>query len=286
MLSETLRFESNVQCYRIPLEQRLYSEEIGKLRIFEEYIPRSPAEQQMPAGVQNYRVIIEGSVSTRDEAWAVTRDAFQLASDVDRAWVYTCGRPLIPIHNELQFIDAPEGWQTNAKEIDTALARAQGGLSASGVRIISRHWMHLPRFPLAGALKVRNALNTASNATLALVQLHYGALKSGDSHAQLFLLAKGLELGEKLLPGKNHLEREKAIRTDVQVSLHHSLNWLFDMSNNRFDLRHVVRDPKGPQLHPEMTDSERREFIEDGDLLIRTIICMQMGIEPFLVKTK
>jgi hypothetical protein len=180
-------------------------------------------------------------------------------------------------------IDTLEGWTTNAKEVDVALARAEGLPFSSGSGITSRHWMYMSLFPLASALEVRESLAKASYATMALVRLHYSALKSQDPHAELFLLAKGLELGQRFLPGKSHRQRQSELPEDVQKSMRHSLSWLFEMSNNRFDIRHVVKDPAGPHLHPDLTASERSEFIADADLVIRTVICMQLRVKPFVV---
>ncbi|MDX6386159.1 MAG: hypothetical protein QOK48_3732 [Blastocatellia bacterium] len=42
-----------------------------------------------------------------------------------------------------------------------------------------------------------------------------------------------------------------------------SLDWLFKISNNRFDIRHVVKDPEKLHLHPKLTGQERADFIQD-----------------------
>jgi hypothetical protein len=86
----------------------------------------------------------------------------------------------------------------------------------------------MPFLPLRAALDIRKALKTASNVTDDLVGLHYSALKSLDSDGHLFLLAKALELGSKLLPGKKNAAREKALPKNVRSALSHSLDWLFN----------------------------------------------------------
>ena len=121
-----------------------------------------------------------------------------MVHDLDRAWVYVCGRPLHPLHTQLYLDEPPEGWSTNAKEIDARLAHAEEGLYATLEIEQGRHWMQLPFFSLSEALKVRRVLKTASEVTLALTDLHYNALKSLDNHSNLFLLAKALELGNRL----------------------------------------------------------------------------------------
>jgi hypothetical protein len=282
MHSEILSFKSGIKCYGISSSEEPNSEQIGILKISEEYWPRTPSEIDMPPGVQNYELVIEASVSSRDEAWKAKSKAFALAAGLDKAWVYACGEPLHPVSQTFLFLDAPEGWQTNAKEVDVKLAQSRGEPFVISSEEVQRHWVHLPIFPLREALNILEALKTASEATLALVDLHYGALKSLDSSGKLFLLAKGLELGSKFL-GKNKKEREKAIPTHVRDALKQSLDWLFKISNNRFDIRHVVKDPEKLHLHPKLTGQERADFIQDADLVIRSIVCQQIGKTAFLL---
>jgi hypothetical protein len=230
------------------------------------------------------QVIIEATVSNREEAWKAKFEVFELAEELDRAWVYVCGRPLHPVHMQLQFLDSPKGWSTNAKEIDVRLAQAEGSPYATLDLVKSRHWMQMPFSPLREVLRVRETLRIASESTSALVDLHYSALRSPDSNGKLFLLAKGLELGSRLIPGKNNKLREKSLPENIRSALSHSLDWLFNISNNRFDVRHVVKDPQGPQLHQRMTPEERAAFTEDADLVIRAIVCQQIGRPAFVVK--
>jgi hypothetical protein len=283
MPSEVLSFKSGVKSYGISSSEEPHSEQIGILNISEKYWPRTPSEIDMPIGVQNYELAIEATVSSREEAWEAKSKAFNLASDLDKAWVYACGEPLHSVSTTFLFFDAPEGWQTNANEVDIKLAQAGGQPYISSGEEIYRHWVHMPIFPLKEALKILEALKTASEATLALVDLHYGALKSFDSSGKLFLLAKGLELGAKFL-GKNKKERDKAIPAHVKCGLKQSLDWLFDISNNRFDIRHVVKDPGKLQLHPKLTGQERADFIYDADLIIRSIVCHQIAKTAFVLR--
>ena len=97
------------------------------------------------------------------------------------------------------------------------------------------------------------------------------------------MLANGLELGEKFL-GKNKKEPEKAIPTHIKSALKQSLDWIFNISNNRFDIRHVVKDPEKLHLHPKLTGQECADFIHDVDLMIRSIVCQQIGKIPFVIR--
>jgi hypothetical protein len=282
MPSEVLRVESSILHYGVPPNEHPYSEQIGQLLVRELYSPTR--ESELPSGVQSYQVIIEATVSSREEAWKAKFEAFELAEELDRAWVYVCGRPLHPVHLQLQFLDSPRGWSTNAKGVDVRLAQAEGRPYVTLGLIKDRHWIQMPFFPLRESLRVREALRIAPEPTSALVDLHYSALKSLDSNGKLFLLAKGLELSSRLLPGKDKKAREKSLPENIRSAISHSLDWLFNISNNRFDVRHVVKDPQGPQLHQRMTPEERAVFTEDADLVIRTIVCQQIGRPAFVVR--
>lgn len=196
MLSEVLRFESSILHYGISSNEEPYSGQVGQLTVRELFSP--PTDPKLPPAIHNYQVIIEATVATREEGWKAKLEAHELVHDLDRAWVYVCGRPLHPLHTQLYLDEPPEGWSTNAKEIDARLAHAEEGLYATLEIEQGRHWMQLPFFPLSEALKVRRVLKTASEVTLALTDLHYNALKSLDNHSNLFLLAKALELGNRL----------------------------------------------------------------------------------------
>jgi hypothetical protein len=282
MPSEVLRFESAILHYGIASDEEPYSGQVGQLTVRELYSP--PTDPELPPEVYNYQVIIEATVATREEGWKAKFEAHKLADDLDRAWVYVCGLPLHPVYTQLQFDTPPEGWRTNAKEVDVGLAQAEGKMYAIIGSEKHWHWMQLPFFPLREVLKVREGLTVASEAIRALADLHYGALKSLDSNGKLFLLAKGLELGSRLLPGKNNKVREKSLPENIRSALSHSLDWLFNTSNNRFDVRHVVKDPQGPQLHQRMTTEERSTFTKDADLVIRSIMCQGIGRPAFVVK--
>lgn len=119
--------------------------------------------------MQNYEVVIEATVSTRAKATEARFKAFDLTRDLDRAWTYTCGEPLFPTLWSPNFLESPEGWATNAKEVDAKLARLEGQPYGVGGEMVHSHWLGLPIFPLKEALEVVDALSTASEATKALI---------------------------------------------------------------------------------------------------------------------
>jgi hypothetical protein len=106
---EILYSKSGVKCYGISSSEAVYSEKIGVLTISEKYWPRTPRETAMPSGVQNYVVVIEATVPTLGEAWKAKLNAFDLASNLDKAWIYVCGEHLHHVSMTLLFIYAGRG---------------------------------------------------------------------------------------------------------------------------------------------------------------------------------
>ncbi len=282
MQSQILYFKSGIKTYAIASAEQPHSQLFDDLQITETYWPRTVAEPEIAPGVQNYEIVIEAAVSTRAEAAEARFKAFDLTRDLDRAWTYVCGEPLHPTLPSLNFLESPEGWATNAKELDTQLASLEGQPYSVFGKAERRHWLGLPFFPLKDALTAIEALNTASEATQSLVDLHYGALKSRDLSGQLFLFAKGLELGAQFL-GSHKKARNKAIPNETKSGMKRGLDWLFNVSNNRFDIRHVVTDKTTLDLHPKLTGIERSDFVHDADLIIRSIVCQQIGKTPFVI---
>ena len=81
------------------------------------------------------------------------------------------------------------------------------------------------------------------------------------------------------MPGKTRDEKENNLPVHTSDNLSSSFNRVFDLSNNRFEVRHIVRDPKNLTLHPRLTHEETRIFKHDADLIIRSVICSNLEID-------
>jgi len=106
------------------------------------------------------------------------------------------------------------------------------------------------------ALEALAAFRNAQPVVRSLVELHFSALTSTRVDGRLFFFAKALELVRALLPGADLPAKSANLHPEIRGELARPLSWLYDMSNNRFDVRHVVRNPQGPDLHPPMTSEE------------------------------
>jgi hypothetical protein len=148
-----------------------------------------------------------------------------------------------------------------------------------------RYWMTLPYMPLKRALEAVRAYRTSDAATRLLIDLHTRSLKEPGSDTQLILLAKALELVRAVLPGRKDADKQKALQAEVQASLNQSLPWLYDIANNRLEVRHVVKDPTVLRLHDRLTSTERKDYRHDADAVLRGVITQRLGIELALVTT-
>lgn len=145
----------------------------------------------------------------------------------------------------------------------------------------SGHWLALPYFPLERALQIRPKCRFADPMLKALFEIHFGALKLRRSEGKLFALAKGLELVRVLLPGRGDDTKQKSLSDKVSNNLKRSLHWLFDIANNRFNIRHVVSQRGGKsELNPALTTAELLDYEHDADLVMRSVTCSSFDIDP------
>lgn len=254
---------------------------IGDWVIRETYEPLD--DRKLPKGTVSYSIWIETEVSSPEEIWAKKDIGFKIADDLNRVWTYVCGQPINAARLGLVVCDAPDAWTTNNKEVENKLHAEISGITGN-IIFQTRYYMYVMELPLSKALDVYESYKTASDLVHALIELHYSALTSKRSEARLIFFAKALEMVHKLLPGKRNQQKQDSLPVNITSNLHKSLPWLFEMSNERVDTRHVVQRTPTPTLHKQMSVQERQSFEDDADLIIRTVVCQQLGYEPFLVK--
>jgi hypothetical protein len=135
----------------------------------------------------------------------------------------------------------------------------------------------MPYMPLRNALSAVRSYHTADENTRLLLELHSEALALQGSQSGLFLFAKGLELAQLMLPGRNDPARQNALPLTARESLRQSFHWLYGVANQRLEIRHVVTKNK-KNLHPRLSLSERADFLHDADLVIRGVVERELGI--------
>jgi len=140
-----IAFSSTPQILVAPAAGDPYNTEIDGLTVRE---VAEPVEADgLPDGALRYWVAIEKEVGSVEEALEARQWADALIQDLERAWAYAAGLPLRPVRTYLEVRYAPEGWTSNVEEVGNEI-RAQEQRITGTLRIVSRHWMHAPQFPL------------------------------------------------------------------------------------------------------------------------------------------
>ena len=246
------------------------------VRIYETLTPKKIPST--PALVGEYRIHLEVPVSSMDQYSQVTIEADELIEQIEKLWPYICGEPLRPILVQMSLDTTPDGWISNQKPVQREMnIRMTGGIYCE-VEIVQAHWLILPYYPLEHVLIARQQYESFEDVYSSLVDLHYDSMTARSAGGRLFSSAKGLELVTRLIPGTNHRQRHEQLDPNVRGRLRRTINQLHDISNNRFNVRHVVSDSSGPILHPKASGKELADFTHDCDLLMRHQICKRLGI--------
>lgn len=277
-MAETLFYECSPRPFFVPTRLPGYRGRVGNLDVTE----HRHRNRILPYGLR-----MECQVTTKEQAAQGDSEARQLASDLNVVWAYVAVVPLFPKRIMMQLSKSPDGWHTNFRRlklrrpiaIRSARATAAPGpavaLSMSIKINKGEYKVRLPYMPLQQALVAVQAYRTANAKMRFLIDLHFGAIDQIGMGSQLFLFAKGLELARVMLPGRKDQQKEAALSRDVRAALRRSFHWLFDMANNRIEIRHVAN---GGNLLQELNSVERDDFVHDADLVIRGVVERELGI--------
>lgn len=270
-----LKYESLPANYGVVGDGRPFEYKNDTVRIYESLtkktIPSAPPE------VGEYRVHIEVPVASMADYSAATSETYEIIEQIEKLWTYVCGEPLRPLLMHMSMDTTPDGWRSNEESVHRVMnIRMTGGIYCK-VEIVQTHWVILPYFPLERVLIARQLIDSFEDVYVSLIDLHHDALTARSPGGRLFALAKGLELVTRLMHGKTHRERQEKLDPKLRAELRRSINELHDISNNRFNVRHVVANPSGPKLHPPATRKELSDFKHDCELLLRYHICKKLG---------
>jgi hypothetical protein len=104
------------------------------------------------------------------------------------------------------------------------------------------------------------------------------------TRGRLFYFAKALELagrffGHARKQRNQGLEKEMA-RIGVDAHMTRTVEWLFDLANTRFEIRHAVADDPGQMaIHPRLSAAEAHDWGFNADLVIRAFVCAKLGVQ-------
>lgn len=280
MVSHVIVFNSAEKHVGLTAPCDPHQEQIGDWRVFETLQPH-PHEDLREKGIGVYRLVLERVVSTQDEVWTALHEACKLADELDVAWCYASGKPYYATEFRRVSSEAPRNWSGNLRDVERDIQRETSGAFVAASAFVDLRWAWWPSLPLQRTLTARQACTNAPPVIRELIELHVRSHKAHD--AELFLLAKALEIVGAYFRGSRASRNASIEQTMKQIGVHATLTqtveWLFDIANERFDVRHAWdKDSPGVALHPRMTDRERTDFINNADLVIRAFICERLGI--------
>lgn len=261
-----------------PARLRGYRGRVGNLDVIE----HRRRNKILPYGLR-----MECQVTTKEQAKNYDTEVRQLANDLNIVWAYVALVTLFPKRVMMRLSESPDGWRTNFKKLKSMrpikprspLANSAPGPAVAFTASIKinpgKYKVVLPYMPFQRALVAVQAYRRANQTTRFLMNLHFGAIDQLGTGAQLFLFAKALELARVMLPGRTDPQREAALSPNVRAALRQSFHWLFDIANNRLEIRHVAR---GGNLLPKLSSMESADFVHDADLVIRGVVEKELGI--------
>lgn len=252
-----------------------FSTSIGPWRISEIYKP--DVHKDVRPGLGSYSVVLEADVETIEELLDLHAAGVTFCEEFEPAWLYVWSTPLHGFGwgRHIERLRPPKGWSTNYDELHRSLHLEKWSVYGE-MSIQSRHWMFGPSLPLQRALRVREEIAASDEVLQALVRFHYQAHTAGNIEGSVFFLCKGFEIAREMLPGKS-TKKDRNLPDHVRNKLRQPLHQLFGVANYRLETRHALRT-KGdsPSLHPSL-GSDLRAFVEDVDLILRTVACMKLG---------
>lgn len=278
IMVEALFYECSPRPFFVPARLHGHRGRVGGLDVI---------EHRHHSKVVPYGIRMECQVTTKEQAAHCDTEARQLARDLNIVWAYVARVPLFPKQFMVRLSESPDGWRTNLKKLKLmrpAKPRSARAKSAPGPPVAftvsikpnkPEYKVRLPYMPLQPALAAVEAYRTANANMRFLVNLHFVAIDQPGTPSQLFLFAKALELVRFMLPGRRDQQKEAALSCDVRAALHQSFHWLFDMANNRLEIRHVAN---GGNLLPKLNPTEHADFVHDADLVIRGVVERELGI--------
>lgn len=286
MSERILKYRSDPKIYAILCTGTSHRRAFDDLIVSEEFEPNDKYKNISPDH-GDYRVIIETEAKDTAELQSKHFIIQNISQELDRAWMYACGHPLCKQLLTFMgpYIDFPDGkingWSSNFKEVEKNINKGRAHILFSFEQFSHSSYEF---WPLDRALTVRESYLKAPESIATMVDLHFFSHKVEDSYSSFFFLAKALELVRALLPGKNDQHKEEHLPDIVRQNLMTSLHHIIGLANSRYEIRHIVEDNKTGSLHKRMNNTEITVYKHDSDLIIRSVVCKELGIPLIIPK--
>jgi len=286
----TLILTSNILYLDIEDSTNLYSTNVDEFELAEQYNPSSSYHGE-------YTITISKNVNTKDELGEITMKAYELATKLNKLITYAIGRPLNQRTSDFYGsrraiipFDKVDGWKSNFNELQRILTKLENPDQDLFAEVSSgdlRNWSSCKEPPLQELIEILGKYDQASLTLKNLIRFHTIALLH-ERDVKYLLLSKALEIAKELLPvpkstSKSFNQLPEEIRAEFN---NRSISWLYEMSNFRFETRHIIDKKSNSGFHDEMDEKEYFDFMLLSDFLILYIIRNKFGLNPIVFRIK
>ncbi len=273
-----LIYELNPKIYKINSDAEPLNTKVNGLRISEIY-KKNEKNNWIGDEFGDYQITIKKSIRNNGELQDTHFEITSFIEELDKAWIYSCGHPLSKKNFSLSTKRVTiaggklSGWKNNYQKVQESLDK---GVAHAKFKLLNPHWAYLDNWPLETSLEIRTKILESNEQIQSLVNLHYFARMVDNGQSRLFLLAKSLELVRSLLPGKDDNSKQKQLPEFVRKNLLSSFKNIMSLANNRYEIRHIVKNPKTTTLHERLSSQEIEVFLKDSDLIIKGVVTMMI----------
>ncbi len=243
-----------------------------------------------PSYYGEYQIQVLAMPKTRSELHRVNEKIEYYCHHLNYLATYVIGEPLnrdtkdswgsLKYFKEVGKIDS---WENNFREVDGILQRVE----KPDMNIFPHFTLNNPsskrvldRNPLKELIKLLELKDRVQPLILDLIYFHQQALMH-QFDIRYLILGKALEIAVQFLPDKSYKESSfnqlpKGLR---EIFGDKNTDWLYNMSNNRYETRHVINKKTDSFLHSPMSEAELKEFAKLSDNLIRYIVRSAFGLD-------
>jgi len=241
-----------------------------------------------------YKIILKQVVNTREEMYEFAEKLNDLCRRIGRLLTYVIGYPLTKrtsdfygIRKQIILLDEIDGWDSNYKKLNRVFQKIENPKQHIFGDISSemKHWSQTENTPLHELIPILQKYKTLDEIFKILIRFHSLALCHGYD-VKYLLLGKCLEIAEALLPVPYNRKRSfQLLPVEIKnVFKKKTISWLYEMSNTRFETRHIINKKSPNNLLKEMDDQEYFDFMYLSDMMLNYIIRRQFGLEPRIFK--
>jgi hypothetical protein len=279
-----LRYETDIVLLNITGDYSPSSTEIDGIAVSDSYKPSDIQSRHgqytfvLSKEVQSYSLLGEVDIAIR-----------KLCGRINTLSTYILGRPLDDKSTDsygskkrLLPFGEREAWNSNYEELSRELKIIENPNQKIFVSVkhSTAKWTTLPSSPFQSLVTLLQAYQDSSFETKLIIRFHALALRH-EYDIKYLLLAKALEIFKNQFKTLNSafMFLHEDIRNEFNGK---NLGWLFDLSNTRFETRHVITRKPPKTVLPEMSDHEYDQFIFLTDLVLSNFIRQKLNLDQVL----